>query len=355
MAEVRRVALLTARADVRSVVLRLAALVGAEVDVVGNSSGIRAAWRAAHAVIVGADLVAAVASPGLPRRGSVVVVTPDAPDDALWRWTVDLGATRLVVLPDDERLLLDFLGDSVDDPTPGGSAVAVVGGCGGAGASTFAAALALCSARTTPTLLVDGDRLGGGLDVLLGIEQVAGARWPDLAETRGRLSTAALTEALPTVTGCSVLSWDRSGSGPLDAAAAEAVVDAGLRGHGRVIVDLPRCLEPGIAALAAVADVAIVVVPATVRATAAAAVVAASLSTYCGRLQLIVRDPGSGRLTAAQVSDALALPVAATLHSDAAVSRAADRGEPPVRRGRSAMASACHDVLALPVGVAAAA
>jgi secretion/DNA translocation related CpaE-like protein len=355
MAEVRRVALVTASAELRPIVLRLAALVGADVDVVGSSSAIRTSWRAADALVIGDDLAAAVTAAGLPRRGRVVVITTGRPDDALWRSTVDLGAARLFVLPDDERGLVDFLGDAADVPAVNGAAIAVVGGCGGAGASTFAAALAICSARAGPTLLIDGDRLGGGIDVLLGIERVAGARWPDLAPTRGRLNTTALSEALPTVAGCSVLSWQRGGESRLDAAAADAVVDAGVRGYQRVIIDLPRCVDADTIPLAAVADVIVVVVPATVRATVAAAMVAAALGAYPGRRHLVVRDPGPGRLTVGQVGAALALPVAASVRSDSAITRAAERGELPISRRRSALASACHDVLGLLLDAPAAA
>ena len=61
-----------------------------------------------------------------------------------------------------------------------GAAVAVVGGCGGAGASVLAAALAVTAVRHGGrALLVDCDPLGGGLDLVLGAEHVAGLRWPD--------------------------------------------------------------------------------------------------------------------------------------------------------------------------------
>jgi secretion/DNA translocation related CpaE-like protein len=355
MAEVRRVALVTTSAELRPIVLRLAALVGAEVDVVGNSSAIRASWHAADAVVVGDDLAPAVAAAGLPRRVGVVVITAGSPDDGLWRSTVDVGATRLFVLPDDEPGLIDFLGDAADVPSANGAVIAVVGGSGGAGASTFAAALAICSARASPTLLIDGDRLGGGIDVLLGIERVAGARWADLAQTRGRLGTTALSGALPTVEGCAVLSWNRGGEGRLDAAAAESVVDAGLRAYRRVVVDLPRCLDADAAPLAAVADLIVVVVRAKVRATVAAAAVAAGLASYPGRRQVVVRDPSPGRLTAGQVAAALALPVVASVRSDSAVTKAAERGEPPVSRRRSELAAACQNVLGLLLDVPAAA
>jgi secretion/DNA translocation related CpaE-like protein len=346
MAEVRRVALITSRSDLRSVVVRVAGLVGAQVDVVESSLGIRGLWRSAAAVVVGADVARAVASASLPRRPDVVVVTGGAPDDALWRTAVDIGAQRVLGLPDDERLLVDVLGDAAEGPAVSGAAIAVVAGCGGAGASTLAVGLALVSARRTPTLLVDGDRLGGGLDVLLGIERVDGARWPDLAATRGRLSAAALSEALPVTADCSVLAWDRRGSDGVNASAADAVMDAALRGFQQVVVDLPRVLDDAAAVMAAAADTALVVVPASVRATAAATLVLDGLRPHCGRIHLVVRDPGSGRLTAAEVSAALGVPLAGVVRSDPAVVRAAERGEPPLRRSRGGLAALCRELLA---------
>ena len=62
--------------------------------------------------------------------------------------------------------------------------LAVVGGSGGVGASTFAAALATAAA---PATLIDLDPVSGGIDVLLGIEDVPGARWSGLRLEGGRL------------------------------------------------------------------------------------------------------------------------------------------------------------------------
>src|SRR5690242_21033170 len=46
-------------------------------------------------------------------------------------------------------------------------------------------------------ILIDGDPLGGGLDLLLGEEQADGLRWPGLAEVSGRVTPAALRRDLP--------------------------------------------------------------------------------------------------------------------------------------------------------------
>jgi secretion/DNA translocation related CpaE-like protein len=342
MAEVRRIVVVTADLALRAAVVGLATLVGADAEVVTASAGIRSVWRAAHLVVVGADLAGALAASGVPHRSGVVVVADSAPDEALWRATVEIGAAGLIRLPDEERRLVDLMGSAADLSSVNGALVAVVGACGGAGASTLAAGIAITSARASPTLLIDGDPLGGGIDVLLGAEQQQGARWTEFAGTRGRLGADVLGDAVLRVGELSVLSWGRDRAEQLDVDAAAAVLDAAVRGYSRVIVDLPRLAPPGPAGLATGADLAVIVVPATVRATAAAALVAASLAARCRRLQLVVRDAGSGSLSVTEVASVLGLPVAAAWRSESAVEAAARRGDPPLRRARGSLAETCR-------------
>lgn len=346
MPEPRRIVALTARDDLRAEVLRLGALAGAHVEPISASSGVRPVWRSAQVVIVGSDLAGPIAAAGLPRRTDVVVVASDEPAAALWRSVVELGAGQLVVLPDDEQLLVELMSDAVESTTPGGSTIAVIGGCGGAGASTLAAALAVTAGRSGPTVLIDGDCYGGGLDVLLGAEQLPGARWSDLAGTRGRLRATALTETLVHVDGYAVLSWDRAGCIDLSVDAATAVMAAANRAFRFVIVDLPRRLDAAATVLAAAADLVVMIVPATVRGAAAAVAVAAQVLPHCAQLHLVVRDGGMAQLSAAEIADALGVDVAAEIESESAVKVAAERGEPPLRRPRGSLHDACCDLLA---------
>jgi secretion/DNA translocation related CpaE-like protein len=350
-----RIVVLSAREDIRAAVVRLGALAGTDVEPVVASSGVRAVWRSARVVVVGSDLAIAMAAAGLPRRPDVIVVAIEAPDAQLWRSVVELGATHLLTLPVDERSLVELMSDAVEGTTTGGATIAVIGACGGAGASTLAAALAITAARAGPTMLIDGDRYGGGLDVLLGAEQFPGARWSDLAATRGRLRVEALTETLVHLEGVSLLSWDRDSSTELLADAAEAVMAAAIRGFSHVIVDLPRRLDAASIVFATAADLVVMVVPATVRAAAAAAAVAAQVLTHCGQLRLVVRDAKASHLTVHEIAAALALPVAATMDSESAVEVAAERGEPPLRRPRGSLHDACRAVLAAATDLEAAA
>ena len=146
-------------------------------------------------------------------------------------------------------------------------------------------------------LLVDGDPLGGGLDLLLGAEGVSGLRWPDLAAASGRASPDELRAALPCVDGVTVLSWHRGDPVELPAAAMDSVLGAGRRGHDLVVVDLPRSWDAAARAAVAAADTVLLVVPAEVRAVAAAGQVAAAAGRRVADLRVVVRGPSPARLS----------------------------------------------------------
>jgi secretion/DNA translocation related CpaE-like protein len=336
------VLLVTREDSVRDAVLRLAALAGTPVHLEAPGHGVRALWRAAGLVLVGPD---GAGDAGLPRRDGVLLVTVYSPDGETWRHAVATGAEQVVVLPDAEHRLLDALAVAGEPVRARGVVVGVMGGCGGAGASTLSAALGLCAARDGSAILLDGDPLGGGLDVLLGAEHAPGARWPDLIGTRGRLSAPALLDAVVHVEGLAVLSWDRGDDASLPPEAASSVLDAAARGTATVILDLPRRLDVGTEVLLGGCDELILVVPATVRATAAAARVVARVSGVVATPGLVVREAGSPRLAAGDVGAALGLPVRAMLANDRAIATAAQQGKPPLSRRRGALHECCRSVL----------
>ena len=113
--------------------------------------------------------------------------------------------------------------------------VGVVGGCGGVGASRFAAALA--ASVSGRSVLVDLDPAGGGIDVLLGIESVSGARWSGLRLAGGRLDPALLLAGLPAWGSVAVLAADTAS---LPAPETVSQVLAAARQAGPVIIDLSR-------------------------------------------------------------------------------------------------------------------
>jgi secretion/DNA translocation related CpaE-like protein len=308
-------------------VLRLAAANSVEVHLATDAESARSRWQLAPLVLVGADAGLQVASARMTRRRDVVLVAREPSADT-WQNAVAVGAEHVAALPEAERWLIDRLADSSEGPPRDGRVVAVIGSGSGAGASTFAVTLALSAARSMRSLLVDADPLGGGLDVLLGIEDVPGIRWSDLSETRGRLGIHSLEQALPSHGGLSVLSWGRTGPTTLSIEAASAVLDAAVRGFDLVVVDVPRHLDATAELVLSRADVTILVTSNRVRATAAAARVLEQLDGRSGAIRLVVRmDPKGLRDDAVQA--ALGVPVVARLPVVASLPTRADDGEPP--------------------------
>lgn len=343
-------------ADLLDDLLRLAAAAGVEVEVAAHVEAARASWASAPLVLLGADLAERLASGAPPRRRDVAVVAR-ADTAELWRDAVAIGADHVALLPEGERWVVDRLADLQEGPSRDGVVLAVVGGRGGAGASTLCVGLALAAVRRgVRTLLVDADPSGGGLDLLLGGEDVPGMRWPDLAATRGRVAGTALEHALPSAHELAVLSWDRGDVMAVPREAMASVVDAGARGFDLTLVDLPRGVDEAAREAATRATCALLVVPAEVRATAAAARVLRSLRATTADVRLVVREPPGCTLDADVVADALSLPLLGLVAEEGGLSAAVDRGDPPGLRGRGAFSRSVEvllDSLDLTAGLAA--
>jgi secretion/DNA translocation related CpaE-like protein len=338
--------LATGRPELLDDLLRLAAAAGVEAEVATDPIAARASWARAPLVLVGDD-VAALAGDALPRRsGGVVLVGVDLDDAGVWEHAVAVGAERVVFLPDAEDWLVARLADSVEGGATPAPLVAVVGGSGGAGASTLSAALAVTALRLgARPWLVDADPLGGGIDLAIGGEDTVGLRWPDLLASRGRVSAAALRSSLPAVEGdLVVLSWDRSDRLVVPPPAMRSVLAAARRGGDLVVVDLPRRVDEAAAHVLTQADVTLLVVRPAVRATAAAARVAASMAGLARDVRLVVIGTSSG-LPPGAVADALGLPLLAAARTEPGLAAAADRGEPPARSGRGSLAELCGRIL----------
>ncbi len=151
-----------------------------------------------------------------------------------------------------------------------GSVVAVMGGSGGVGASSFAAIVA---AVAGDAVLVDLDVTGGGIDVTLGIEAAPGARWSGLQVAGGRLDPTALVDGLPRWGPVAVLAADVP---ELDPSAVLQVLKV-ASGAGLVVVDLPRAACPQRAAALLHCDLVVVLARADVDGLVAAHAVASAL------------------------------------------------------------------------------
>ncbi|WP_031032153.1 septum site-determining protein Ssd [Streptomyces albus] len=352
--------------------LRLCAAAGAAEPQVAHGGPARAAgwaawsgaaaWERAPLVLVGDDCATATGfgaapapgvpqtDPVVPRRPGVLLVGRDWDDPGVWERGARVGAESVVLLPDAESWLTGRIADAVEGVGRRALTVGVIGGRGGAGASTLACALAVTAARAgEQTMLIDADPLGGGLDVLLGAERTQGLRWPDFAESRGRVGGDALAESLPHPHDLSLLSWDRGDFSLVPADAMRAVLGAARRRGGVVVVDLPRQLDETVAEALVQLDLGLAVVPAELRAVAAAHRVAGRLQLAVRDLRAVVRTPGGARqergyepgLDDADVARLLGLPLAGELPWERGLLEGIDRGLPPGSAKDGALARFC--------------
>ncbi|WP_416901539.1 septum site-determining protein Ssd [Micromonospora echinospora] len=337
----------TADVDLLDDLLRLAAAGGTEVEVAADPAAARARWSPAPLVLVGGDQAQPCLRARLPRRARLVLVGRTGAADPGWEVAELIGAEHVATLPTAEPWLVDRFAECAPQQDAVARVVAVLGGRGGAGASVLAGGLAVTAARARlRTLLVDADPLGGGLDLVLGWEQLEGLRWPALTDADGRVDPPALVQALPSRGDLVVLSGDRGDPLPLPAPAMAATLDAARRGRDMVVVDLPRQLDDAAVLALQAADRVFLVVPAELRATAAAAQVVTSAAPHCTDLAVIVRGPAPGRLKAAEVARALGLPLAGTLRPEPGIPRGLERGEAPAATGRGPLAVLCQRIVA---------
>ncbi|WP_305093678.1 septum site-determining protein Ssd [Prescottella sp. R16] len=312
----------------------------------------RTDWMSADLVVV--DTPGARDCPSLPRRDRVVLVCDGAPTLDDWRAATEIGADRVLGIPDDEPALVATFGERRGHTVADGTVVAIVGGCGGAGTSTLAAAVASVSARRQGagrpsewTLLLDADPFGGGLDLLLGIEDRPGLRWSGLEVEGGRVAADALRAALPVhASGLSVLSCgrgdDRTG-GPTPAAVS-AVLDAGRSTGAVVVCDVPRHPTPAGDRVLEDADLVVVVVPATVRGGVAAERVLERVGERNVNRGLVIRGPAPGGLRARDLADSLGVPLLASVRPEPRIATMLDRGGLDLGR-RSPLADGAGAVL----------
>jgi secretion/DNA translocation related CpaE-like protein len=336
--------------DLRGELDRVAAAVGVRVVHAGGRNPVgRKTWSAASAVVLDQAAAERYGQTALPRRAHVNVLTSTEASVATWAAAVAVGAERVLRMPQQEHELVGELAEAAEsarDDRRRGDAVAVIGGCGGAGASLFAVALAQTAIGT---LLVDLDPWGGGIDLLVGGETTPGLRWPDLVLQGGRLNWSAMREALPRQRGISVLSGTRRGY-ELELGAVEAIIDAGRRGGVTVVCDLPRRLTEATHVALDNVDLVVLVSRCDVRACAAAATIAPVLASINPNLGLVVRGPAPGGLRAAEVADIAGVPLLASMRAEPRLSERLEHGGLRLGR-RSALGAAARSVLGvLPSG-----
>ncbi|TDD43378.1 hypothetical protein E1263_41735 [Kribbella antibiotica] len=305
--------------------LRLAAAASITPLVERDLQGLRRGWLNYPLVIVGDDLAAELAGTTPVRRTGVVLAGTGS--DALYRHAFEVGAEAVFRLPADEVALAGRLVDTLDGHRRSAVTLAFVGGCGGAGATTMAAAVALAGKRRgLQTMLIDGDPLGGGIELALGIERDPGQRWPELLNAAGRVSAAALRSALPTANGLPVLSWDRSDVTALPPETMRSVLTAAQGGNDLVVLDLPRRPDPAVEEAFVRATATLLVVPCDIRSLAAAKRLAGPLAEVAGDLRVIARSSRRSTIPAADTASHLSLPLATSFADERDLPAAMDEG-----------------------------
>lgn len=217
--------------------------------------------------------------------------------------------------------------DEHDGDTPGGDVVVgVCGARGGVGASTFAAALARTRARRPgrPVVLVDLDDSGGGVDVLLGIEDQPGLRWPDLRDAQGDVPAPAVLDLLPWWGDVRVLSTGCEG---IDPRAREDVL-AALAAHAALVLDVPRP-TPGQPWWGHACGALVVVARRDLQSVAGAQPVAALAAAHGTPTVLALRGRAPAGLAAHDVRDALGLADVVDVPTERALPAAIERGIGP--------------------------
>ncbi len=322
--------------------LRLGAAAGVTPEVARDGVTALRSWTAAPLVLVGADLAAEIADLRPARRAGVHVVAWGRVADELFRTALDVGAENVAELPRSDTWVVEALTDLGDAHRARGLVLGVMGGSGGAGATTFACALGQMAVASGPAVVVDCDPLGPGVDRVLGLESQDGFRWDALCQTTGRLSARSLREALPRRGSLGVLSWDSRTTGSLQAFAARESLSAARRGHQTVVLDLPRAPDAVVDELAARCDRLLVMVVPSVAGVAAAARVCRRFGDLDG-LRLVLRGNG---IAPAEIAAATGVPVLTAMLDQRGLEESIDLGLGPVRSPRSRLGRAASGVLA---------
>jgi hypothetical protein len=122
------------------------------------------------------------------------------------------------------------------------------------------------------------------------------------------------------------------------------VVDASRAAGCPVVVDVPRSAGADASSIAADADLAVLVVPARLRAATAARLQMEAPDSPWAGAQLVVRQIPGG-LSRQEVADVVGRPVLAELAHDRSAVPRGERGEPPLVSARSPLGAVARRIL----------
>lgn len=300
---------------------RVAAVAGVEFEGVRSADDAPGLWHRADVVLLGPD----VAELPPQRRSSSVLVGRSAQRRELWQRAATLGIDHVAELPDAADWLVEFLSRRSAE-TPAGNVLGVLGGCGGSGASTTASLLSGAAALAgTETLLVDGDRLAGGLEASVAADPAEGLRWPDLASASGAINPLQLADSLPRVGGVALLSWP---AGPgraiqVPPSAIAVVLEAARTAFDLVVVDVGRGRE-GLEDFAWTSDRLLVMVPGTLGGALSAAQLLHELPPVA--VGAVIRGRTAEGIDAEQLAELVGCPLVGQVPHLRRVAPAADAG-----------------------------
>lgn len=320
---------------------RLVAAAGAEASRASGASTALRGWSLSALVLVGSDLAEEVAALGPPRRPHVYVVGTGPVDTGAFRLGLALGAEQVLEIPSAAAWLSGVMTDLGDDRERPGRLLGVIGGSGGAGATTFACALGQVAARSGPAVVVDTDPLGPGADRVLGLDDEPGVRWDDLGLTTGRLGARSFREALPARGGLGVLTWSAGSTVVVSTSTVRESLSAARRGHDVVVVDLPRASDPVVEETVVHCDLVVLVVRATVASIAAAARLVGRLPDR-DRVGLVTRGSGVDPHSLAALTE---VPLLVAMRDQRGLAESVDLGLGPVRSRRGPLGRAAARVL----------
>lgn len=274
------------------------------------------------------------AAASLPEGGTKILIVPD-PGPIDYKLALQSGCRHAFLLPAQAPELLKFISNNIGSPagTGTGLLIGVMGTAGGAGTSTFVAWLATHVAQLAPIVL-DTCPASPGLDLSFGLEHTPGARWEDLAFSTGKLSVTDLRRAVPqTKSGIAVVTFSRDFDqikrSEIPGAATNlcaAITSGGALG----IIDL----APGDLHLASLVDLLIVLIPAEIKAVAAAMQQLPHLQKLGNQLQLVAVQRAWSGLNEKAMSSVLGQEIAGTLRFHTRQAKACETatvGKPPAK------------------------
>ena len=198
--------------------------------------------------------------------------------------------------------------------------IAVIGGCGGAGASTLAVSLAVAALSVRKrAILFDADPLGGGLEPLVALGTVAFApehpvratqTWPHGIDPPQRERPPSRARRDPDL---ALVTWGGDDGDRIPVAAMRNALRA-LRGTADlVVVDLPRCIDDATQLVLSEATQTLVVAPVSERAAVATARLLPRLAVVGPPPQVVARLPSRDELTAREFAELLDTPLAGVI------------------------------------------